>query len=110
MSDSEAHTSNIITESTPAPAIPAVRQANDASAVVDLPATDDAVAVSAESFYNQWNRSMCALFLLCYSLNRDDGTPAIDVSMSPCSVMKKSALWLGKIIRQRFLVDGVLCA
>jgi hypothetical protein len=52
MSDIEAHTSSIVTESTPAPAIPAVRQANDASAIVDSAATDDAVAVLAESFYN----------------------------------------------------------
>jgi hypothetical protein len=91
MSDIEARTSNIITESTPVPAIPAVRQAN-ASAVIDSPATDDAVAVSAESFYNQQNRSMCALLVLCYCLNRDDGTLAIDVSALPWSAMKKSAL------------------
>ncbi len=58
MSDIEAYTSNIVTKSTPTPTIPAVPEANDASAVADSPATDDAVAVSAECFYNQRNRSI----------------------------------------------------
>jgi hypothetical protein len=111
MSDIEARTSNNVTESTPAPAVPAVRRANDASAVVDSPATDDAVAVSAESFYNQRNRSMCALLVLCYGLNRDDGTPAIDVSMPLWSAMKKSAL---RVVRKDYQAEisrrwGVMC-
>ena len=112
MSDIEARTSNIITKSTPGTAIPAVRQANDASAVVDSPATDDAfAAVSAESFYNQQNRSMCALMVLCYGLNRDDGTPAIDVSMPPWSAMKKSAL---RVVGKDYQAEisrrwGVMC-
>ncbi len=81
MSEVEASPSNIIPQSTPAPTIPAVHHAHDP--VVDLPATDVADAVSAENVYNKESRSVRTLLVLSYGLNRDDGTPAIDVSMPP---------------------------
>ena len=90
MSEDAACPSNIIAQSTPAPSIPAVPH-DGHDPVVDASASDVlADAISAETFYNNASRSVRALLVLCYGLNRDDGTPAIDVSMPPWKDMSKA--------------------
>ena len=48
--------------------------------------------VYAKDFYIEQNRSLRALVVLCLGLMNDDGTPAIDLSTAPWSMMKKSVL------------------
>jgi hypothetical protein len=92
MSEDAACPSNIIAQSTPAPSIPAVPH-DGHDPVVDASASYVlADAISAETFYNNASRSVRALLVLCYGLNRDDGTPAIDVCMPPWSGMTKATL------------------
>jgi hypothetical protein len=69
---------------------PGIHCASSASAfaVAELPPGTG--AVSAKDFYNKHDPSLRALLVLCYGLMRDDGTPAIDLSGRPWSMMKKT--------------------
>jgi hypothetical protein len=54
--------------------------------------TKSDVTVSVKSFFTGNGSSVCTLLILCHSLFRDDGTPALDVCEEPWSKMKKKTI------------------
>jgi hypothetical protein len=66
--------------------------ASSGASINDIHTGSLAPLVYAKDFYIEQNRSVRALVVLCLGLKNNDGTPTIDLSTAPWSLMKKSIL------------------